>query len=110
MSGADPALIEQVAAPGVRDMAAAARRACERYGIAADCVLHQYPLTENWTYRAEPHLGDPVVLRIYRPGGRSPAEILSELAWMSALRHELGSLVPGVVIDGSRRPRRRARL
>jgi Ser/Thr protein kinase RdoA (MazF antagonist) len=97
MSGADPALIEQVAAQGVGDMAAAARRACEQYGIPADSVLHQYPLTENWTYRAEAPPADPVVLRIYRPGGRSPAEILSELAWMSALRRESGSLVPAVL-------------
>src|SRR5215472_6801648 len=70
--------------------------ACSGYGIA-DCTLHLYPLTENWTYRVDGSLGDPVVLRIYRPGNRSPAEILSELAWMNAIATQSPSLVPGVI-------------
>src|SRR5205823_2937265 len=40
---------------------------------------------------------DPVVLRIYHPGGRPEAEIRSELAWMAALRDEAGIPVPAVV-------------
>jgi Ser/Thr protein kinase RdoA (MazF antagonist) len=74
-----------------------ARIASARYGWPADCALHQYPLTENWTYRVEGGAGAPGVLRIYRPGGRSLAEILSELAWMEAIRSEAGSLVPAVI-------------
>ena len=53
-----------------------ARLACERYGIAPDARLHLYPLTENWTYRVEPRAPSPMVLRVYRPGGRSPAEVI----------------------------------
>lgn len=88
---------EKLDAAGVADMIDLARLACERYGIAADCSLHLYPLTENWTYRVNASSGEPVVLRIYRPGNRSPAEIMSELAWMNAIGQQAPSLVPGVV-------------
>jgi Ser/Thr protein kinase RdoA (MazF antagonist) len=59
--------------------------------------MHLYPLTENWTYRIEADSADPVVLRIYRPGGRAAEEIMSELAWMGAIRADSESLVPGVI-------------
>jgi Ser/Thr protein kinase RdoA (MazF antagonist) len=59
--------------------------------------LHLYPLTENWTYRVDAAREAPVVLRIYRPGNRSPADIMSELAWMDAIGRESPGLVPGVV-------------
>ncbi len=102
---ADP---ERVAAAGVSDMTGLARLACERYGLPPGAGLHLYPLTENWTYRIEPDGGPPVVLRIYRPGGRPPAEIMSELAWMTALGDRAGEdgaggLVPEVLptVSGS---------
>jgi Ser/Thr protein kinase RdoA (MazF antagonist) len=88
---------EPVDVPSDPDMDELARIACARYGQPADSALHLYPLTENWTYRVEGEAGVPRVLRIYRPGGRSPAEILSELAWMEAIRAEAGSLVPAVI-------------
>lgn len=88
---------EKLDAAGVDDMAELARVACGQYGISPDSSLHRYPLTENWTYRVETNSADPVVLRIYRPGGRSPAEITSELAWMGAVREGSDSLVPGVI-------------
>jgi Ser/Thr protein kinase RdoA (MazF antagonist) len=91
------AVPEQVSAAGLADMTRLARLACERYGIGPDAGLHLYPLTENWTYRIEPGHREPVVLRVYRPGGRSPAEVSSELAWMSALAQDIGSLVPAVI-------------
>ncbi len=91
---ADP---ERVTAAGVSDMSGLARLACERYGLPPDAALHLYPLTENWTYRVEPPGGSPAVLRIYRPGNRSPGAILSELAWMAALRDSAGALVPEVL-------------
>jgi len=87
----------------IEDMARLARRAAGRYGISPGCRLRQYPLTENWTFRIEPPSGDPVVLRIYRPGGRPPAEISSELAWMSAIRaDEQEPLLPAIIpaLDG----------
>jgi Ser/Thr protein kinase RdoA (MazF antagonist) len=88
---------EKLHAGGIDDMADLARIACSRYGISPDCSLHRYALTENWTYRVQGSSADPLVLRIYRPGGRSPAEIMSELAWMGAIRDGSDSLVPGIV-------------
>jgi len=88
---------ETVSAPGMTDMTVLARVACGRYGISPDCGLDLYPLTENWTFRVEAGSSAPRVLRIYRPGGRSPAEIMSELAWMNAIAEDAESLVPGVI-------------
>jgi Ser/Thr protein kinase RdoA (MazF antagonist) len=88
---------ERVEVPGEPGMDELARIACARYGQPGHCALHRYPLTENWTYRVENGAGAPGVLRIYRPGGRSAAEIMSELAWMGAIRAEAGSPVPAVI-------------
>jgi Ser/Thr protein kinase RdoA (MazF antagonist) len=95
--GARPEVTDHVDARGAGDMAAVARLAASRYGIPAGARLHQYPLTENWTFRVEADGAAPVVLRIYRPGGRSAVEILSELAWMEALRQESPGLLPDVI-------------
>ena len=88
---------ERVDGAGIADMTELARLACGRYAIAPGCGLHLYPLTENWTYRVDAGPAAPVVLRIYRPGGRPPAEILSELAWMNAIGRKSRSLVPDVI-------------
>jgi Ser/Thr protein kinase RdoA (MazF antagonist) len=88
---------EKLHAAGVTDMTELARIASVQYGMPPNCSMHLYPLTENWTYRIEASSTDPVVLRIYRPGGRSSAEIMSELAWMKAIRLDSESLVPGVI-------------
>lgn len=88
---------EKLKAAGITEMTELARAACDRYGISSDCRLHLYPLTENWTYRVEADSAAPVVLRIYRPGGRLPAEIMSELAWMNAIREDSQSLVPDLI-------------
>src|SRR3984957_17345391 len=95
------AAAERVVVPGGAGMAELARVACGRDGGAEACELQLYPLTENGTSRGEGGAGPPGVLRIYRPGGRSPAEICSELAWMGALRAAAGSLVPEVIPTGA---------
>ena len=97
MTGAALQPLDRVSAAGIGDMTGLARLAAGRYGFPPDCRLHEFPLTENWTFRIEAAAAGPAVLRIYRPGGRSPAEILSELAWMTAIRHDGGALVPGVI-------------
>jgi len=88
---------QKLNAAGVADMTDLARLACAEYGVTSDASLHLYPLTENLTYRIESGGADPTVLRIYRPGGRAPAEVVSELAWMRALGEDVGSLVPAVI-------------
>src|ERR1700734_1153996 len=94
------ATAERVGVPGGAGMDELARLPGGRSGGGENCDRQLYPLTENWTYRVEGGAGAPGVLRIYRPGGRSPAEICSELAWMGALRAAAGSLVPEVIPPG----------
>jgi Ser/Thr protein kinase RdoA (MazF antagonist) len=97
VSRTGPEIVDRVDAPGLADMTEVARLAAGRYGISPGCRLHLYPLTENWTFRIEADAAAPAVLRIYRPGGRSAAEIHSELAWMEALRQQAPTLLPGVI-------------
>lgn len=81
----------------VDDMEALARRAVRQYGIDSVDSVSLYPLTENWTFRIDRDGREPVVLRVYRPGGRPEVEVLSELAWMEAIRERDQSLVPAVI-------------
>ena len=58
-------------------------------------------LSENATYLVE--AGEPMVLRVHRPGYHSLAAIHSELAWMTALRAETSVITPELICatDGS---------
>lgn len=85
-------------------MEALARLAVQqRYGVDSVHSVDLYPLTENWTFRIDCDGRGPVVLRIYRPGGRREVEILSELAWMEAILEQDPTLVPAVIptVDGA---------
>lgn len=57
------------------------RKALPVYGLAADTPLALLNRSENETWRA----GD-LVLRLHRPGYHTKPEIVSELAWLTALR------------------------
>lgn len=81
----------------VVELADVARLAAENYGFSQDAELEQFTLTENSTYRVSEPGRAPIVMRIYRPGGRPAVEILSELAWMRALRSELGPTLPDII-------------
>ena len=83
-----------------------ARAALPAYGWAEDAELRLLSLSENATYLAtggNPAGGDPLVLRVHRPGYHSLAAIHSELAWMKALRSETAVATPELVaaIDGT---------
>lgn len=90
-------LTTKLEAGAIEDMTALARVAAEQYGLSPECTFELYPLTENWTYRIANESDEAVVLRLYRPEGRPPAEILSELAWMKAIREDEPTLVPEVI-------------
>lgn len=81
----------------VEDMSALARLAAGRHGFSQECRLDAFPLTENWTYRITDGSLEPAVLRLYRPGGRTLVEVISELEWMRALRESGPALVPDVI-------------
>jgi Ser/Thr protein kinase RdoA (MazF antagonist) len=92
-----------VEAPDVMDVPNVARLVAARFGFSEAAAFHQYTLTENWTYRIDEPEREPIVLRVYRPGGRPEVEVQSELAWMQALRADLGPIVPEVLatLDGA---------
>ncbi|MFS1299251.1 phosphotransferase enzyme family protein [Streptosporangium longisporum] len=85
----------------VHDVARAATRA---YGLpGAEVTLVN--VSENATYRVDdPDTGLRSVLRVHRLGYHTTPEILSELAWLEALREEAGVRTPRVIPapDGSR--------
>jgi Ser/Thr protein kinase RdoA (MazF antagonist) len=82
---------------------------------AIESLLPAYGLTsgrfelinrsENTTFRVDPAAGGrPVVIRLYRVGQRTDAEIQSELDWMEALRTQAGISTPRALAtrDGER--------
>lgn len=69
-----------------------ARQALPLYGLSPDSDVRLLNYSENATYLVRPPAGatatagEPRVLRINRPGYHPRAHILSELAWVRALR------------------------
>jgi Ser/Thr protein kinase RdoA (MazF antagonist) len=78
-----------------------ARAALPFYGRDRDTPLRLLSLSENATYLADD--GDPMVLRVHRPGYHSLDGIRSELKWMAALREQSGVVTPELIParDGS---------
>jgi Ser/Thr protein kinase RdoA (MazF antagonist) len=78
-----------------------ARAALAAYGRDRDTPLRLLSLSENATYLADD--GDPMVLRVHRPGYHSLEAIRSELKWMAALREQTPVVTPELIPgrDGS---------
>jgi Ser/Thr protein kinase RdoA (MazF antagonist) len=78
-----------------------ARASLAAYGRASDSALRLLSLSENATYLVED--GEPMVLRVHRPGYHSLDAIRSELSWMKALRTETSVTTPELICaqDGS---------
>lgn len=79
-----------------------ARAVLSEYGRPLDTPLRLLSLSENATYLADGP--DPLVLRIHRPGYHSLPSIISELAWMTALRTETPVRTPQPVVAVSGAP------
>lgn len=63
------------------------RTALPNWGLPADAPLRLLTISENATYLAEDEArGERIVLRVHRPDYHTEAAILSELAWLEALR------------------------
>lgn len=57
------------------------------WGLSPQTEVTLLEVSENATFRADdPEAGQPIVVRVHRPGYHSRAEIESELSWISALR------------------------
>ena len=78
-----------------------ARAALPAYGRDRDAPLRLLSLSENATYLVDD--GEPLVLRVHRPGYHSLDAIRSELKWMAALREQTGVMTPELIeaCDGS---------
>jgi Ser/Thr protein kinase RdoA (MazF antagonist) len=72
-----------------------ARAVLPDYGRDADGPLRLLSLSENATYLVDD--GDPIVVRVRRPGYHSLAAIRSELAWMTALSSETQVSTPHLI-------------
>ena len=73
------------------------------YGLAPTTSLTLLNVSENGTFRVDEPDGTRSVLRIHRTGYHSREAILSELAWISALRAESVVSTPAYLpaLDGS---------
>lgn len=81
-----------------------ARDALAGYGLSPRTELTLLNISENVTYRLDdPDTGERSVLRVNRPGYHSPDALLSELAWIRALRADGVVSTPQVLpaADGS---------
>lgn len=58
------------------------------WGIAPEAAVRLLTISENATYLVEDPQGGHRVFRVHRPGYHSRDEILSELAWIEALRRD----------------------
>lgn len=64
--------------------------------LPPEAELSLLAISENATFRATAGARD-IVLRVYRPGYHDSAEILSELAWIEALRAEAVVPTPAII-------------
>jgi Ser/Thr protein kinase RdoA (MazF antagonist) len=71
--------------------------ALAEYGCRPGASVSLLNVSENATYLVEDPGTGPSVLRVHRLGYHTPAEILSELDWMDALRAEAGVRTPRVL-------------
>ncbi|XSG81505.1 MAG: phosphotransferase enzyme family protein [Methyloligella sp. ZOD6] len=64
------------------------RAAIPKWGLDEDTKVELLTVSENATYLAESSEGGKMILRVHRPDYHTEEEILSELAWVGALRED----------------------
>lgn len=75
------------------------------WGMGPQTSIGLLNISENATFRAhDPVAGGPVVLRVHRPAYHTREEILSELAWIDALRADSIAPIPAPLemVEGGR--------
>ncbi|MEM9045621.1 MAG: phosphotransferase [Pseudomonadota bacterium] len=81
------------------------QRTVGAWGLSPSTKVSLLNISENATYRADdPAAATPVILRVHRPNYHTRAEILSELAWIDALRSDAIAPIPAILdlADGGR--------
>ena len=65
------------------------RAAVPRWGVSEDAALSLLTISENATFRLDDQAAKrKLILRVHRPGYHTETQILSELAWIDALRND----------------------
>ncbi|MBY8974798.1 phosphotransferase [Rhodobacteraceae bacterium NNCM2] len=73
----------------IESLRAGAQSLTSGWGLSPQTEVSLLTVSENATFRADdPERAAPLILRVHRPDYHSRAEIMSELAWIDALRAE----------------------
>jgi Ser/Thr protein kinase RdoA (MazF antagonist) len=81
-----------------RKLAAVARQALAAYDLPI-ATLSPLSIAQNWIYRLVTTDGRRFIVRVNRPGFRTPLDVASEMAWLAALRRDTDLIVPEPVAD-----------
>jgi Ser/Thr protein kinase RdoA (MazF antagonist) len=81
-----------------RRLGTLARRALTAYDLEV-ASLAPLAVNQNWMFRLKAGDGRQFVVRVNRPGMRSPLDVASEMAWLAALRRETDLVVPDPLRD-----------
>jgi Ser/Thr protein kinase RdoA (MazF antagonist) len=81
-----------------RRLAAVARAALAAYDLPA-WELRPLAINQNWMYRLDAADGRRFVVRVNRPGMRTPLDVSSEMAWLAALARDTDLVVPVPLAD-----------
>lgn len=83
-----------------RRKAALARRALTHYPVDVESLV---PLAtnQNWMFKLRTKDGRTFVVRVNRPGMRTPLDVASEMAWLAAIRRDTDLIVPDPLQDRS---------
>lgn len=78
------------------------RAALPAWGVAEDAELGLLTISENATFKVRDARRGDMIFRVHRPDYHSRDEIVSELAWIAALRRdaEISAPAPIAMLDG----------
>jgi len=81
-----------------RRLGALARRALLAYDVEVASLV-PLAVSQNWIFRLRTGDGRQFVVRVNRPGMRTPLDVRSEMAWLAALRRDTDLVVPDPLED-----------
>ena len=98
MAAAPKAWVPRVETSRTRRLGRLARRALAFWDVRVS-RLSALAVSQNWIYRLETDDGRRFVVRVNRPGMRTPLDIASEMAWLDALGRDTDLVVPVPLAD-----------
>ena len=92
------AWVPRVETTRTRRLGRLARRALAAYDLDV-ARLSKLAVSQNWIFRVDARDGRRFVVRVNRPGMRTPLDIASEMAWLDALARDTDLVVPVPLAD-----------